>query len=88
MIIAAIPRPGGNKLVVSIEQNDKDGSPYVLFANVRADETISHRAPLRPSELTQLIAALTLAAQTLTARKPQHRTISGAELEAETRRLF
>ncbi|HEY5375121.1 MAG TPA: hypothetical protein VIK01_15675 [Polyangiaceae bacterium] len=88
MIVAAIPRPNGAQLVTAIAQNPRDGTPYVLLSNVCADETVTHRCPLRVSELKDVISALTLALQTLTARKPQHRTITGAELEAETRRLF
>ena len=87
MIIAAITRPTG-QLVISTEPHPKTGAAMVVIAHVRNDDSVAHKTALQPSEIAQVVAALQLAAQKLTARKPQHRTISGADLEAETRRLF
>ena len=87
MIIAAIPRDPG-QLVISIDNHPRTGDSMVVVAHIREDETVICRSPLKPSELKQVISALTLASQTLVARKAQHRTISGADLEAETKRLF
>jgi len=86
-IIAAIPRPSG-QLVISTDNHPQTGASMVVLAHVATDEKVTCRSPLQPSELKQVIAALTLALQTLAARKPQHRTITGAELDAETRQLF
>lgn len=76
MIIASITRSTGD-LVVSTEPHPKTGAPMVLLAHVRADETVSCRTPLQPSELPQVIAALQLAAQKLKApgASAQHRTV-------------
>lgn len=87
VIIAAIPRTSG-QLVISIENHPKDGSSMVVLAHVAPDEKVTCRSPLQPSELKQVLAALTLAAQTLTARRPQHRTISASESLAEEKELF
>ncbi|MEI9940370.1 MAG: hypothetical protein WDO69_24400 [Pseudomonadota bacterium] len=61
----------------------------IVVAHVRGDETVAHRTALMPSEIAQVVAALTMAAQTLSARRPQHRTVSGSEAERELeRKLF
>ncbi|MEO7037301.1 MAG: hypothetical protein ABI548_25330 [Polyangiaceae bacterium] len=87
MIIAAIPRAAG-QLVVTIDPHPKTGKSMVVVAHVQADEKVIHRTALQASELKDVISALTLASQTLAARRPQHRTISAAEQLAEDRRLF
>ena len=87
MIIAAIPRASG-QLVISIDNHPQTGASMIVVAHVGLDEKISCRSPLQPSELTQVIAALTLASQTLTARKTQHRTISATEQIEIDKRLF
>lgn len=87
MIVAAIPRSSG-QLVISIDNHPQTGASMVVLAHVGTDEKVTCRSPLQPSELKQVISALTLASQTLTARRPQHRTISASDEIEETRRLF
>lgn len=87
MILAAIPRASG-QLVISLENHPKTGASMVVVAHVGEYEKVVCRSPLQPSELKQVIAALTLASQTLTARKAQHRTLTAAEHQAEERELF
>ena len=87
MIVAAIPRPTG-QLVIELTNHPQTGASMIVLAHIGNDEKVTCRSPLQPSELTQVVAALQLASQTLTARKPQHRTLTAAEHQAEERKLF
>jgi hypothetical protein len=83
MIIAAIPRAAG-QLVVALENHPRSGESIIVISHVQADESVVHRTALQPAELSQVIAALTLASQTLQARRPQHRTVrASAPLDDE-----
>jgi hypothetical protein len=86
MIITTIARPTG-QLVVSTEPHPRTGSPMIVIAHHRADNTVAQRTALRPSEIAEVVAAMQLAAQRLT-RRSQHRTISAAEQIAEDGKLF
>jgi len=75
VIIAAITRPSG-QLVISIDPHPRTGANVIMLAHVAEDETVTCRAPLQPTELPEVIAALQLAQQRLRPPRPQHRTIS------------
>lgn len=87
--LAKISR-GPDELRVSIEAHPRTGQSIVMLAHVRADGSPGPRAPLQAHELDQVVNALKIASQTLSAtRGGKHRTIRASEAELELdRKLF